>query len=61
MGNSKESGCEFEKVTLQAVCRAGPLINETLLVDILQVVGRKYLHLGAFKVVEAAETKLEGH
>lgn len=57
----EESWCEFEKATLQAVSRAGPLIHEALLAGTLQEVERKHSHLGDFTALEDAETNLEGH
>lgn len=44
------------QVTLQAVSRVGPLINE---VDTLQVVERKHPHLGAFEAFRSCRDKIE--
>lgn len=49
MAVNRESWCEFEKVTLKVVSRAGPLIREALLVDTLQVVERKHPHPGGVR------------
>ena len=56
----KESWHELEKAALQAVSRAGPLIQEALLVGTLQKVERMHPRLGDFKALEDAETKWEG-